>query len=275
MGGKSTYVKWVKSNTSRKANVKLTRKAGGLSVDLYPMSSFRGKRLWVTATNRSTGQWYTAAASSGVVSFAGLMPGSYKLTVPGAGDRIGRTGLVGTVRSGRVTFSSMSLTKRGAWITGTVVDSVEGHGVKGATVTVRDARGTVLGSARTNSKGAYKVGGSWTSQKSLTVTVTAAHGWLDCPDPDRGAVRYGSSSRTGISVVTGRGTSVATISMRRGSVSATKLCVEPKPTPVPTPKPTEPSVPAPGPAPTAAPTPTGTPTPTPTAPASPVAVPAG
>lgn len=187
--GRSTYVRAVKASKPRKVWIKLATRAGGLSVDLYPMAAFGRSRVQVTATNRKTGQWYVARATNGMVSFAGLMPGSYKISAPGAGDYLPRSGnLPGSVRPGRVTFSSFSLTQRGGW-----------------------------------------VGGSVTSQSGLRMVLRPAYDWIACPDPDRGSVKYRPRAITVTRVVSGKGTALGQIRLSRHNDAAKKICKAPTP----------------------------------------------
>ena len=78
----------------------------------------------VTITSKATGQWWTATASGGTAVFRGLYPGRYKLKFDGAGVWLPTTVAVqkAKVHGNKMAFGSVRLTKRGGWITGTVVD---------------------------------------------------------------------------------------------------------------------------------------------------------
>ena len=99
--------------------------------------------------SRATGQFWTAKASRGSVTFRGLYPGSYDLQVPGVGNYLpARLHVKAKVRSGHVAFGSARLTKRGAWVTGTAVDANNpSQPLPGAAVRLFDADGNQVATA--------------------------------------------------------------------------------------------------------------------------------
>ena len=173
--GKSLWVAGMKLGQLRNVTPTMNVRAGTLLVDLYngAGNSLSGK-AYVTAVSRSSGQFWTAKMSGGSVTFAGLYPGRYKLVVPDVGPWFGRTGAVtgGQVRSGRPAFGSFKLTKRGAWITGTVVDaSATGRVLGGAVVSAWSTDGSKLGEATSDDDGNFTISGPIHSQSDVTLVV--------------------------------------------------------------------------------------------------------
>lgn len=179
--GKSTYLKKLKGPAYKNVNIALTKRSGGILVDLYAgTSTYRGT-AFVTAVSRATGQFWTAKASHGSVTFAGLYPGAYDLQVPGVGNYLAaKVRVKAKVVSGRTKFGEARLTKRGGWLTGTVTgehgeDTVHGaagqHPLAGASVRLYAADGGQLDSTTTNNAGAFTLDGQLTTQGGLTVVV--------------------------------------------------------------------------------------------------------
>ncbi len=172
--GKSLWVPKMKAGQAKNVSISLKRKAGRLLVDLYAGSAPLTGRPTVTVVSRSNGQFWSAPVRNGSASFAGLYPGRYKIVVPGVGDYFGSTGAVrgGTVRPGKVGFGSYRLTKRGAWVTGTVIDSsYPNRRLSGASVTLFDAQGARVASTLSNTAGGFSFAGTLTSQAGMKVIV--------------------------------------------------------------------------------------------------------
>jgi hypothetical protein len=188
--GKSTWVPKLVRPEVRNVGLRMKTKAGSLLVDLLrPDGSPMTGSFFVTAVSRASGQFWTMKAQSGTVSFQGLYPGRYKLVAPGVGIYLPRTGVVegGYVRSGRADLSShFSWTKRGAWLTGYVVDKeAPDYPLKGVLVVLYDRSGNPLASATTNEYGHYNVSGPLTTQDGLTVSLQ--------PNPDGGGWLQGEN----------------------------------------------------------------------------------
>lgn len=179
--GKSTYLRRLKGPAYKNVNIALTKRAGGLLVDLYAGNAIYPGAAFVTAVSRATGQFWTAKASHGSVTFRGLYPGSYDLQVPGVGNYLGaKVRVKAKVVSGRVKFGSARLTKRGGWLTGRVTgehaeDTAHGaagqHPLAGASVRLYAADGHELDSTTTNGSGAFTLDGQLTTQGGLAVVV--------------------------------------------------------------------------------------------------------
>jgi Carboxypeptidase regulatory-like domain len=170
---KSSYV-GLQLGRARKVSPSLRTRAGRLLVDLYAGSAPLTGRHPITVVSRSNGQWWTANASGGSVSFAGLYPGRYKIIVPGVGNYFASTGTVAgaEVRPGRAAFGSYRLTKRGGWVTGTVVDSsYPTRKLSGATVTLRDAKGATVATTTSGAGGRFTFGGPLTTRSGMKVVV--------------------------------------------------------------------------------------------------------
>ena len=188
--GKSTWVPKLVRPEVRNLGLTMKTKAGSLLVDLKkPDGSPMTGSFFVTAVSRSSGQFWTMKAQSGTVTFQGLYPGRYKMVAPGVGIYLPRTGVVegGYVRSGRADLAShFSWTKRGAWLTGYVVDKeAPDYPLKGVLVVLYDRSGNPLASATTNEYGRYNVSGPLTTQSGLTVSLQ--------PNPDGGGWLQGEN----------------------------------------------------------------------------------
>lgn len=214
--GKSTYIKRLKAGKFKRVNVKLTKRAGTLLVDIYTGGqAYTGSGSYLTAVSRANGQFWTARARGGSVTFTGLYPGKYDIQVPGIGNYFAaRVGVRGTVRAGRAAFGSVRLTKRGAWVTGTVAD---GHNtdfrLAGATVKLLSSNGTVLDTATTNAGGAYTLDGQIGSQGG--VTVVAGPGPYTAYLEGEKRCQFGTTKSAAFSVVAGRQSTVPQIPLAR------------------------------------------------------------
>lgn len=205
--GKSTYLRGLKGPAYKNVNIKLTKRAGTLLVDLYAGRSTYPGAAYVTAVSRSSGQFWTAKASRGSVTFRGLYPGSYDLQVPGVGNYLAaKVRVKAKVVSNRVKFGSARLTKRGGWITGTVVADNDGHALKGASVRLFAKDGSEIGHTTSSASGTFTLDGQLTTQNGLTVVAGPGpySPYLDnCP--------YRVKKVGGISLTTSRRTAVPAV----------------------------------------------------------------
>ena len=170
--GKCTWAGGVNFGQIKNKTVKLTTKAGNLTVFLDTKDGGNAPRSTVTVTSRATGQWWTAAARSGKAVFRGLYPGRYNVKYDGGGIWLAATGVVrnGTVRSSRMAFGDFTLTKRGATVTGTVVDKEDPqYPLEGAQVLLYNQSGDLLGSTTSDSDGRFRFVGQLEIQQNLTV----------------------------------------------------------------------------------------------------------
>lgn len=179
--GKSTYAGKIKRGHAKNLSIRLTKKGGSLLVDLFHADGTRaGGKFAVTAVSRKTGQWWTATARGGKVTFRGLYPGRYRLVAPGNGDWLPRTGPIqgANVRAGRADLASRFVwTQRGGSITGRLVDSNDGTTpMPGVAVALYNSAGSAIGSTKTNATGGFRFGGQLTTQSGLTVVATG--GWM-------------------------------------------------------------------------------------------------
>lgn len=207
-----------------------------------------------TAISRRTGQFWTATARRGLISFAGLAPGRYVLRVGGYGDWFGTTARPGVrVRSGKVAVTEVTLTRRGAQVTGRVVDAARPTTpLAEVQVVLFDAQGRRLGVRRTGADGRFVFGGQLTGQSGLIVVAQ--------PDPANGSdflgvepdrCRFTRIQTAPFAVVTGETRTLADLALPRSTTQDRPSCLPSSASP------------------TASPTATPTATPSPTATASP------
>ena len=176
--GKSSFVRGIKPGHPQNVDIHLTKRAGGLLVDLYAGDRPVGGTAIVTAVSKSTGQFWTTKARNGTAVFQGLYPGRYKLVAPGYGDYLGRTGDIanGQVHPGRTAFGSFRLIQHGGAFTGRLLASDDDSPVGKATVRLYDARGAIVADATTAADGTFRVGGRLATMKGVTlVAFDGAH----------------------------------------------------------------------------------------------------
>lgn len=200
-------------------------RAGGISLSESP---------FVTAVNRSTGQFYVVQVFSGnLVSLRGLAPGRYSLMVPGVDHYLGRTFSLPAVRAGRTTAAGhLDLTRQGGLLTGQVVDAGTKKALPGVEVTIYDKYDHPFDTVRTNAAGWFTVGGSIPDSDDPASLTIRARNPID-------EIRYVERARIGPYVLTAGSTAQV------GTIALTRV---PSPTPTPTTSPT----------PTASPTPSAT-----------------
>ncbi|CAB4706157.1 MAG: hypothetical protein F2667_06285 [Actinobacteria bacterium] len=174
--GKSLYVPKLKVGRAVNVPIRLTKKAGKLLVQLYVADGSRmRKRVAVTAVSKATGQFWTETAKNGSVTFSGLYPGGYRLVAPGTGIYLARTASIqnAKVRAGRSDLaSSFTWTKRGAWVTGRVVDLEDpSFPLEGASVLLFNAAGDQVGSTTSLKDGTFEFAGQYVTDQGLTVVA--------------------------------------------------------------------------------------------------------
>jgi hypothetical protein len=176
--GKSTYAGKLTPGGSTNLAINLTKKAGSLRVYMYTSANGVRKQVTgnpvVTAVSIATGQFWSEKVKGGNVVFQGLYPGQYKLVANGFGVWFAKTAAIEgvTVRSGTTKFGKFTYTKRGGWITGTVVDgSNPSIALGGATVQLWNADGTKLVETTSRDDGGFTLSGPLTTQSDLTIVV--------------------------------------------------------------------------------------------------------
>ncbi len=122
---KCTWAGGVNFGQVKDQPVTLAKKAGNLTVFLDVQGGGNAPASTVTVTSRTTGQWWTAKARRGKAVLRGLYPGRYTIKYDGAGVWFTQSGAVhsGKVRPARMAFGDFTLTERGGWITGSLVDA--------------------------------------------------------------------------------------------------------------------------------------------------------
>ncbi|WP_205473992.1 carboxypeptidase-like regulatory domain-containing protein [Nocardioides sp. SYSU D00038] len=212
--GRSTFLRRLKPGRYKRVDVRLGIKAGRLVLDLYAGSTPYPGTTWVTLVSRRSGQFWTQRMVGGTTTVRGLHPGGYDVVADGVGSYLGGTlPVTGRVRKGRVAFGTARLTRLGATVTGTVVDANRpGTGLAGAQVRLRDASGATLQTATTRSDGGFTLGGQLTTRSDLSVVVGPGP---YSPYLGQGVsyCKYGSATRSGVAVVTGRATALGTVAL--------------------------------------------------------------
>ncbi len=174
--GKSLWVAKVRAREARNVLITLRKKGGSLLVDLRqgdgrPMKG----EFFVTAVSKKSGQFWTARAKSGEVSFRGLFPGRYKLVAPGAGNYLAQTGAIrgARVRSGRADLaSSFTWRTRGAEVMGIVVDYEDpSYPLPGAQVLLYNSQGDRLATTTSDDQGLFRFAGQLSTQTGMTVVA--------------------------------------------------------------------------------------------------------
>ena len=164
----------------------------------------------VTLVNRSTGQFRVVALRGGDLSvLRGLAPGSYRLTVPGTGRRLGATFRLPPIRAGKPTSAGrVDLVRRGGTLRGTVVDAGTGLPLRGVSVTIMDKYGHPFETVTTSASGTFDVGGSIPdADNPVTLRLEARN-----PVDD---VRYTHRDVTGLQVRAGSASDLGTVALNR------------------------------------------------------------
>ena len=166
--GPSRYLGTLRTGQILNEHVNLRKRSGKLLVSLYtvgkqPLS--KQYRPFLTIVSKRTGQWWTARARNGEAAFTGLFPGKYYMVAPGVGNflPVPRGAVSGArVRSGKVDLAStFTWVKRGATITGTVVDQEHPDvPLEGARVRLFDSGGHKVATVSSNATACSASGGS-------------------------------------------------------------------------------------------------------------------
>lgn len=236
----SLYLANRKAGQNTNITINLRRRAGSMSIDLRGGSTPLAGSGWVTATNRTTGQWYTAQARNGSVSFSGLMPGPYDLTVPDMGGWLGRTGPVPGGRhvpSGGVLFGAFQLLDRGASVTGTVVDSrTQSRVLPGVAVRLYDQYGTQVGSTTSAKNGTFRFDTSLRTSSGVKVVADAdaVGGWIKWGTGGDDQCQYRSTTTAPFGVTQGVTSNVGPVALVAVGHAQNAKCIPPTSTGTPT-----------------------------------------
>lgn len=180
--GKSAWAGSVKPGKTKNFRIKLTKRAGNLTLRVFTPNGLLQPKTTITVTSKQTGQWWSATSGTGTFAFRGLYPGGYDVQFNGAGVWFAKTGTAEqtSVKSGRMEFGSFHLTKRGGWLVGHLVD---GDGQRmvalkpgyengpGATVRLYNASGDQIASTTSDADGMFKLQGQLATQEGLTIVV--------------------------------------------------------------------------------------------------------
>ena len=219
---KSTFAGRIRPGRGEHLRIRLRRPAGTLTTYLFTPDGLLPGKTSVTVTSKATGQWWTARAKRGTVRFRGLHPGRYTLKFDGSGPWLPATLRVrkAKVRSNRAAFGSVRLTRRGGWVTGTVVDAADptrpARAIAGARVSLRTAAGREVASTTSSPNGAFTLSGPLTTQSGMSVVVTPREGddsWLQGQD----WCMFSSGTRTAVSLTTGRATDLGPVPLPRSA----------------------------------------------------------
>jgi hypothetical protein len=228
--GKSAWVPGLKRGKTRGVPISLSTRAGNLLVDLYAGGRSMNRPVFVTAVSQRSGQFWTARASKGSVTFRGLFPGRYRLVMPGVGSYLGRTGAVhdGRVKPGHTAFGSFALNKRGASVVGMVVDAeMPSFALGNAAVQLLDADGNQLARTTSDGTGFFVLSGPLTTTQDLLVVVA--------PDPNGGGWMQGGKAYCkfeeayvfDVSITTGRETDVGLVPLPHEDSTANPALCQP------------------------------------------------
>ena len=221
---KSTWAGGVKPGKGRDVKVRLGKRAGSMTVYLFTPDGRMSTRTAVTVTNKTTGQWWTATARNGTAVFRGLYPGRYQLKFDGAGVWLPTTLTVqkAKVHANKMTFGSVRLTKRGGWITGTVVDNAESdvaaRGIADVKVDLRTSTGDLLTSTTTNANGNFNLSGPLTTRSGMTIVVTPQNG-ADSYGQGQQWCMFTTGSKAPVSVTTGKQNAVGQVTLPRSTAA--------------------------------------------------------
>lgn len=215
--GKSLWVAKMRRPEVRNITIRLTTRGGSLLTQLKkPDGSKMGGRFYVTAISRSTGQFWTARASNGSVTFQGLYPGRYKMVAPGVGDYLAHTGGItgSNVKPSRADLAStFRWTQHGAWVVGIVVDYEDpSYPLEGAAVALYDRYGNKLDEDLTNANGQFYLHGQLTTQDGLKV-VAQPGGYTAYLGKGTHYCKYGRATSDPFGVTTGQETDAGAVEL--------------------------------------------------------------
>lgn len=228
--GKNTWVPKLHRGKVADRDIALKKRGGRLLIDLYGGSRHLTSRVTVTVVSRATGQFWSArSTANGTVTFAGLHRGRYTISVPGAGDYLAAAGNVrnGKVRPGRVAFGSFRLTRRGATLSGRVVDRDPGTGttypLAGARASAYDSSGHLIASTTAAKNGTFHMGGQLLTQGGVRVVVRPSAdggGWMS----GESYCEFVAARAVTVRLVTGQDTAVGTIVLPRAPGQGNPEC---------------------------------------------------
>ncbi|NPC98831.1 collagen binding domain-containing protein [Nocardioides sp. zg-DK7169] len=251
---KSAWAGGLKRGQVRNVSPRLRTRGGTLLVDLRFGQAAGAKvrqRVTVTVVSKASGQWWSARSrGDGTVTFHGLYPGRYRMVAPGVGSYLPQDGQVrgARVRPGRADLASTFVwTKRGAWVSGTVVDGADGaYPMTGVQVLLFGRDGTRLGETRTSGSGRFSFSGQLTTQTGLTVVALPRegdNGWQQGVE----WCMFTRAQRGPFAVTTGRGTELGLVALPRSTHrdQPARCLPTPPAAPEPEPEPEPEPVPAP------------------------------
>jgi hypothetical protein len=226
--GKSTYAGKLTTGGSANVAINLTTKAGSLRVYMFTTANGNRKAVSgnpvVTAVSKATGQFWSAKVTGGNVVFQGLYPGKYQLVANGFGVWFGRTGAIegANVKAGKPDFGTFTYTKRGGWITGTIVDDgapsspvvPQGTAV-GADIRLIDTTGATIAQTTSGASGNFTLSGPLTTEGDLSIVVDpsqSSDGYMVGGD---GTCHFDTTTQTGFSVTTGIETEAGDVPVAR------------------------------------------------------------
>jgi hypothetical protein len=222
---KSQWAGKVLPGKGRDVKVRLNKRAGSMTAYLFTPTDRMKTKTSVTITSKATGQWYTATASGGTAVFRGLYPGKYRLKFDGAGVWLPTTLTIqkAKVRSNKMAFGSVRLTKRGGWITGTVVDNAESakpaRGISNVKVRLQTSTGAELVTTTTDANGKFTLSGPLTTRSGLTVVATPQNG-PDTWAQGQGWCLFTTGKRTPVSVTTGKQNAIGQVALPRSTADS-------------------------------------------------------
>jgi hypothetical protein len=213
--GKSSYAGLIKPRKGRDVAIRLNKRAGALRVLLYTSNGSLGGKTSVTITSKATGQWWTATAKGGTAIFEGLYPGGYKLKFDGVGVWLPQTGTVvsGKVKSNQTDLGKFKVTKRGASVSGSVVDAKDTtFPLEGAQVLLFNGAGTKLGTTTSDSSGRFSFTGQLTTQSGMTVVAQTG---LYSPYLGKGThyCKYGTATTAPFAITTSRDSAIGLVAL--------------------------------------------------------------
>ena len=214
--GKSAYAGKLTTGKSANLAINLTKKAGSLRVYMFTSANGVKKQVSgnpvVTAVSKQTGQFWSEKVTKGSVVFQGLYPGKYTLVANGYGVWFEKTGSVvgDAVKSGTTQFGTFTYTKRGGWITGTIVDDgapssplvPQGTAV-GANVQLVDSTGATIAQTTSNANGTFTLSGPLTTQDDLSIVVDPSQSSAGYMVGGDGTCHFDKTTVTGFALTTG------------------------------------------------------------------------
>lgn len=111
--GPTTAVRGLKRHQGHDLGLTLPRRAGGVNGHVFADGQLVNSTIWITATHRRTGQWWSVRVRNGDLSLRGLAPGRYDLRVEATDQFEGHTFRPAwKVRSGHTRHTTLRLEPR-------------------------------------------------------------------------------------------------------------------------------------------------------------------